>query len=191
MAPSGREFFPMAGSAENETEVKYMPGPRQPTELVVANGRKHLTRAEEDERRDQEVHVPVPAQAEPPKWLPKKLHAEFRQIGEILRLAGLYAELDRDALGQYFLARERWQRADRLASKAIRDQDEKLAKEWTGVQSTYFRQCRQCAEVLGLSISSRCRLVIPQALGGAAAPPEEDEFTRALRARQSRAAGGG
>lgn len=168
-----------------------MPGPRQPTELVVANGRKHLTRAEEDQRRDQEVHVPVPDHVEPPKWLPKKLHAEFRQIGEILRLAGLYAELDRDALGQYFLARERWQRADRLASKAIREQDEKLAKEWTSVQNTYFRQCRQCAEVLGLSISSRCRLVIPQALNAAAAPVEEDEFTKALRARQSRAAGGG
>ena len=27
-----------------------MPGPRQPTELVVANGRKHLTRAEEDRK---------------------------------------------------------------------------------------------------------------------------------------------
>lgn len=168
-----------------------MPGPRQPTELVVANGRKHLTRAEEDQRRDQEVYVPVPERAEPPKWLPKKLHDEFREIGEILRLAGLYAELDRDALGQYFLARERWLRADRLASKAIREQDEKLAKEWTGVQSTYFRQCRQCAEVLGLSISSRCRLVVPQVLSAAAAPVEEDEFTKALRARQSRAAGGG
>ena len=72
-----------------------------------------MTRAEEDERRDQEVHVPVPDQVAPPKWLPKKLHAEFTEIGEILRLAGLYAELDRDALGQYFLARERWQRAAR------------------------------------------------------------------------------
>ncbi len=168
-----------------------MPGPRQPTELVLANGRKHLTRAEEDRRRDAEVHVPAPEQAEPPRWLPKRLHAEFREIGEVLRLAGLYAELDRDALGQYFLARERWQKADRLAGRAIQDKDEKLAKEWTGVQSTYFRQCRQCAEVLGLSISSRCRLVVPPGLSAAAAAAEEDEFTRALRARQNRAAGGG
>ena len=167
-----------------------MPGPRQPTELVVANGRKHLTRAEEDQRRDQEVHVPVPNRVEPPQWLPKKLHAEFNQTGEILRLAGLYSELDRDALGQYLLARERWQRADKLAGKAIREQDEKLAKEWTTVQSTYFRQCRQCAEVLGLSISSRCRLVVPPALSAAAAPVEEDEFTKALRARQNMAASG-
>ena len=115
-----------------------MPGPRQPTELVVANGRKHLTRAEEDQRRDQEVHVPVPDRAEPPRWLPKKLHAEFRQIGEILRLAGLYAELDRDALGQYFLARERWQRADKLAGKAIREQDEQKHTQYANLLYTYL-----------------------------------------------------
>lgn len=167
-----------------------MPGPRQPTSLVAANGRKHLTRSEEDKRRDQEAHVPVPDQAEPPRWLPRKLHAEFNEVGEILRLAGLYSELDRDVLGQYFLARERWQRADKLASKAIRDQDEKLAKTWTGIQNTYFRQCRQCAEVLGLSISSRCRLVVPTAMS-IVAGAEEDEFTRALRQRQSLAGGGG
>lgn len=55
-----------------------MSGKRQPTALVEANGRKHLTRAEADARRDAEVHAPVPDQAVPPKWLPKKHHAEYR-----------------------------------------------------------------------------------------------------------------
>ena len=97
----------------------------------------------------------------------------------------------RDVLGQFLVARERWLRSDRLASAAIRARDEKLAKEWTAVQSSYFRQCRQCAEVMGLSISSRCRLVVPEVLANAAKDEgEEDEFTRALKARQARAAGG-
>ena len=48
-----------------------MPGPRQPTDLVKANGRKHLSQAEEDERRDREVHVPPPDKAQPPRWLLK------------------------------------------------------------------------------------------------------------------------
>jgi len=168
-----------------------MAGARQPTELVAAKGRKHLTRAEEDERRDREVHISPPDQAEPPKWLAKKFWVEFREIGEILRLSGLYAELDRDVLAQFLVSRERWMRADKLASAAIRDKDEKLAKEWTGIQAAYFRQCRQCAEVMGLSVSSRCRLVIPPAVVEAAAETDEtDEFTRALRARQARAMGG-
>lgn len=168
-----------------------MPGPRQPTDLLKAAGRKHLSRQEEDQRRDREVHVPPPDQAQPPRWLLKKFHREFREIGEILRRAGLYTELDRDVLGQFLVSRDRWARADKLASAAIRDKDEKLAKEWTAVQGTYFKQCRQCAEVMGLSISSRCRLVVPDALAAAARDEgEEDEFTRALKARQARAAGG-
>ena len=145
-----------------------MPGPRQPTDLVKARGKKHFSQTEEDQRRDQEVHVQPPDRAEPPRWLGKKFHAEFREIGEILRQAGLYTELDRDVLGQFLVARERWLRSAGLASAAIRARDEKLAKEWTAVQSSYFRQCRQCAEVMGLSISSRCRLVVPEVLANAA-----------------------
>ena len=128
----------------------------------------------------------------PPKWLPKKHHNEFREIGEILRTAGLYAELDRDVLAQYFVCRERWLHADKLAAKAIRDKDEKLAKEWSGIQSSYFKQARQCAESMGLSVTSRCRIVVPTAVvnaAGAAPEDDADEFTRTLRARQSAAMG--
>lgn len=167
-----------------------MAGKRQPTEVVEANGRKHLTEAEKDARRDREVHVPPPDEAIPPKWLPKRLHKEYREIGEILRASGLYAELDRDVLGQYFLSRERWLRADKKAGAAIRAGDEKLAREWTGVQGTYFKQARSCAESMGLSVTSRCRIVVPLPVQNAAKAPVsagEDEFTQRLRQRQAAA----
>lgn len=167
-----------------------MPGKRQPTEVVEANSRKHLTEAEKNERRDREVHVPPPEEAIPPKWLPKRLHKEYHEIGEILRASGLYAELDRDVLGQYFLSRDRWLRADKKAGAAIRAEDEKLAKEWTAIQGTYFKQARQCAEAMGLSVTSRCRIVVPAAIQNAAKAPTstgEDEFTQRLRQRQAAA----
>ena len=89
------------------------------------------------------------------------------------------------------LPRERWVRADRLASDAIRKKDEKLAREWAGVQGTYFKQCRQCAEAMGLSITSRCRLVVPEVMVNAARTEgEEDEFTRLLKQRQEAALAG-
>lgn len=170
-----------------------MAGKRQPIALVEANGRKHLTQAEADARRDQEVHVPPPDKAEPPKWLAKKFRREFAEMGDILLAAGLYAELDRDVLAQYFVARDRWLAADRKAAKAIRDNDEKLAREWSSIQNTYFKQARQCAESMGLSVTSRCRIVVPAAVvnaAGAAPEDEDDEFTRRLRANQAAALGG-
>ena len=45
-----------------------MPGPRQPTDLVKARGKKHFSQTEEDQHRDQEVHVQPPDRAEPPRW---------------------------------------------------------------------------------------------------------------------------
>lgn len=93
-------------------------------------------------------------------------------------------------LGQYFLARERWLRADKLASQAIRDKDETLAQKWASTQNTYFRQARQCAESMGLSVTARCRIVVPQAIQNAGKAGQDngaDEFSQALRARQAAA----
>lgn len=169
-----------------------MSGKRQPTALVEANGRKHLTKAEADNRRDREIVVPPVDAVAPPRWLPKALHKEYREIGELLNSAGLYAELDRDVLGQYFLCRERWAKADKQAAAAIRKSDEKLAREWTSIQASYFKQARQCAEAMGLSVTSRCRIVVPTAVVNAASASGAisvsdgvDEFTERLRQRQA------
>ena len=164
-----------------------MAGKRQPTEVIKANGRKHLSQAEEDARRDAEVHVPPPDAIVPPMWLSKKYVREFLEIGQILLDAGLYAELDRDVLAQYFVLRDRWLHADKQAAKAIRAKDEKVAKEWTSIQSAYFKQARQCAESMGLSVTSRCRIVVPQGMGDSqksSAESAPDEFTAFLQKRQ-------
>ena len=163
---------------------------RKPAEMIAAEGRNHMGAAELDARRDSEVRVPTAA-VEPPSWLPKSLHAEFLKIGGILKDAGLYSDLDRDVLAQYFLCRERWRTADRQAAKYMSGKrcDVKEAKDWTSIQASYFKQARQAAESMGLSITSRCRLVIPQALadGHDNADDGEDEFTKALHRRQQKA----
>lgn len=166
-----------------------MSGKRQPTALVEANGRKHLTRAEADARRDAEVHAPVPEQAIPPKWLPKKHHAEYRQLGELLIVCGLFSDLDRDVLAQYFMARDSWAAAHCRAAAAIRAKDEDAAKTWTSVQASYFKQVRQAGDAMGLTVTSRCRIVVPAAAisAGAVADDPDDEFTRRLQARQAAA----
>ena len=165
-----------------------MSGKRQPVEVLQANGRKHLTNEEIEQRLDQEVHISAPDAVVPPKWLLKKHHAEFIEIGTILLNAGLYTDLDRDILAQYFVCRDGWIKAEKHAAKAIREHNGESAKTWSGVQASYFKQARQCGEALGLSVTSRCRLVIPAAM--APAESNDDEFTAILRKRQQAAVNG-
>lgn len=161
-----------------------MAGTRQPTAVIQANGRKHLTNTEIDERLDKEVTVPSAKTAKPPKWLPGNLKKEFRAIGKQLIRAGLYTDLDADTLGRYLLACVDYLNAEKLANHYIVARDSEKAKDWSAIQERYFKQCRNCANDMGLTISARCRLVIPQRMNGGEIEPS-DEFTRILRQREA------
>lgn len=139
-----------------------MAGPRQPTDLVKANGRKHLSKAEEAERRAKEVVVTKPKTAKPPKWLPEGLKKEYRTLGKQLIDAGLYTGLDQDNLGRYLIAQHQWLIATGEAEKALAARDQEQADAWGKVQDRYFKQARNCANDMGLTVTSRCRLVVPQ-----------------------------
>ena len=178
-----------------------MAGARQPTDLGVAKGRKHMPRAEEDARRDREVVVPPPQKAKPPRWLPKPLHKEFRALGRQLLDVGLYTDLDADNLGRYLIAHHEYISATAEVQRALepvpgRGRDLESAESWGRVQDRYFKQARNCANDMGLTVSSRCRLVIPSVAATVAGAADEgaDEFTQLLRRRQEAAmscAGGG
>lgn len=166
-----------------------MAGKRQPTALVEARGKKHMSRAEAESRRDAEVSVPAPDAAEPPTWLLKKHHAEFRTLGQQLIDCGLYADLDKDVLAQYLVARDSWIASQRRAAQAIRAKDRASAKEWTAVQAAYFKQARQAGDAMGLTVTARCRLVLPQGMEQHQ-DDAPDDFTLRLLERQQRTAEG-
>lgn len=148
-----------------------MPGPRQPTDLIVARGKKHLSKAEEAERRSREARVEAPKTAKPPKWLPESLKKDFRALGKKLIAAGIYTDLDADTLGRYLVAQHQWLIATGEAEKALTHvgptghpvPDLEQAEAWGRVQERYFKQARNCANDLGLTVTSRCRLVVPEA----------------------------
>lgn len=139
-----------------------MPGPRQPTDLIKANGRKHLSKAEEAERRKREPKVEKAKTAKPPKWLPNQLKKEFRALGKQLIAAGIYTGLDADTLGRYLVAQHQWIIATGEAEQALAQRDQEQADAWGRVQDRYFKQARNCANDMGLTVTSRCRLVVPE-----------------------------
>lgn len=135
--------------------------------MLEAKGAKHLTKAEKAAREDSEVRAETPKFVRPPKWLPEAFHKEFGEISRQLLDLKIFAKLDRDTLAQYLIARNLYLQATQHVNVALRGGDVKEVAAWTATQSTYFGQCRRCASDLGLTISSRCKLVIPKA-------PEDD-----------------
>lgn len=138
-----------------------MPGPRVPTDVLIANGKKHLSKSEEAQRRSSEVVVEKPQRATPPKWLPEGLKSDFRSIGKQLIAAGLYTALDADTLGRYLVAQHEWYLATVQVEKAYRERDPEEVEDWSRIQDRHFKQARNCANDLGLTVTSRCRLVVP------------------------------
>ena len=138
-----------------------MAGKRQPTDVVIANGRKHLSKTEEAARRAGEVKVAPAKTAKPPKWLLEELKPDFRRLGKRLIAAGLYTELDADTLGRYLLAQHQWELATHEVEKALEEIDPEEAEDWSRIQDRYFKQARACANDMGLTMTSRCRLVVP------------------------------
>lgn len=130
--------------------------------MVKANGRKHLSQAEEARRRAGEVKVQQAKTAKPPKWLPEALKKEFRAVGKRLIAAGIYTDLDADTLGRYLVAQHQWIIATGEAENALGQRDQEQAESWGRVQDRYFKQARNCANDMGLTVTSRCRLVMPE-----------------------------
>ena len=162
-----------------------MPGKRQPTDVVLANGRKHLSRAEEAQRRAGEVKLPQAKTARPPRWLPEELKKTFRALGKQLIQAKLYTELDADTLGRYVAAQHQWELATGHAEEALEAADQEEADGWSRIQDRYFKQARACANDMGLTITSRCRLVVP----GAGEPDEpENPFLQLIQGGAGRRA---
>ena len=150
-----------------------MAGQRQPIELVLAKGSKHLTKAEIQERQDREVK-PITDNIIAPDYLTKKQKDEFYRIAEQLKKLKIMGETDVDALGRYITANDFYIHAvKKLRSKDVKN-DPLAFENWSRAQERYFKQCRAAANDLGLSISSRCRLVVPEK--GEA--PKENKFKK-------------
>lgn len=178
--------------------------PKEPIDLLVAKGKKHLTKKEIEERKEQEINVPF-TDVQPPTYLKgKKRIEEFNTYADMLLKIGIFTELDVDILAKYILAKElyltytkqlekvmskasivrKWEVIDKLSgeldseatledlkkllSTIVRRQRGDDATVIMNLQDKAFKQCLSCAKELGLTITSRMKLVIPP-------PLEEDD----------------
>lgn len=172
-----------------------MAGPKRPMMLNLASGGKHWTKEEIKERVSSEVQ-PCTDGIAPPPYLTAKQKKQFKNIADQLQRIGIMGETDNDALARYITAQDLYEQAVKDMRQTQKDrperpgsgasQDERNAyytqmETWSILmdsavkrQDRYFKQAQTAAAALGLTISSRCKLAVPQS--GEA--PKENKFAR-------------
>ena len=158
--------------------------PREPINLVIAKGKKHLSKEEIAQRQESEIKVNY-TKIEGPEYLSKEEKEKFIEISKILLDIGIMTELDEDCLAHYLISNTNYIQY----TKKIRELNKKMltakrndikAKVESEIdlylvyQDRALKQCRACASDLGLSISSRCKLVMPPSTD----PPKENKFAK-------------
>lgn len=165
-----------------------MAGQRQPTDLVVMKGKKHLTKAEIEARKNAEVVAPND-KVKPPAYLTLEQKKKFRKLSKELLEIKLIANVDCDALARLLIAQDQYiEITDKIRETPLmvdvpvyemRENPDTGEQERVQVgtrevvngererlmiiQDRCMKQCRQGASDFGMTVSSRCRLVVPKA----------------------------
>ncbi|MBO0561539.1 phage terminase small subunit P27 family [Clostridium botulinum] len=136
-----------------------MARPRQPTDLVMLKGKKHLSKKEIEERKNSEVKANAD-KIEPPSYLPSNLKKEFNRIAQELISIEIISNLDCEALARFIVSEYSYQKVTKKLLKTGIDNEKYI--DLLLMQEKLFKMCRQSASDLGLTISSRCKLVVPK-----------------------------
>lgn len=159
---------------------------REPIKLIQAKGKTHLTKAEISERESAELSARND-NIVPPDFLSKKEQDRFYQIADELKALGIMSNLDCDVLGRYIKAESDFAFYDKMTSKtqkrllsATLGQEAVIIDNLTkyeNLKNRAFNQCHTCASALGMTITSRCKIVVPKA----AETPKENKFSRFMK----------
>lgn len=147
---------------------------REPIKLIQAKGKKHLTKREIEVRENGEI-VPCTEEIEAPKYLLAKQKREFSKIAGQLKKLKIMGETDCDVLAMYIVSKDEWNRARRLLNKVYQEDemDMERLRTFSGEVDRAYKRCILAARELGLTITGRCRLVLPKI-----EEKKENKFTR-------------
>jgi len=157
---------------------------------VVESGQggKHWTKAEIESRKAEELHLPKPKRIEAPSWLDPDAKKLFNRYAKLLLAfpEGIVSELDAGTLARYCdcelsyaeasAQKTAWLDQCRQLREAASDDSsldgldgnelygkaQKQVDYWSGQMARFEKICRGCAADMGLTVTSRCKLVVPQ-----------------------------
>lgn len=150
---------------------------KQTLQVLQGKGATHLTKEEITARRAQEERMRGSSdKVEPPEHLLAKQKKEFDFISSQLIDLGIFSNLDVDGLSRYIEAKSEYARV----SAAIRKLDPLKSMDdyakLNRVRKSLSDECRSYASDLGLTITSRLKLVMPEAKEKEQKTPGEKRF---------------
>lgn len=137
---------------------------KQPLAVIQGKGRSnHLTKEEIKERKEHEERMRGNAdKIKPPEYLLKKQKEEFERIASELMDLGIISNLDVDALARYVTAQSEYERLGPVLRKLDPIEDLDAYTKLNRTRKQLSDECRAYANDLGLTITSRLKLVIPK-----------------------------
>ena len=171
-----------------------MARPREPIELILAKGKSNLGKDTVEARRSSEV-PPRTDEVEAPGYLTAAQKKHFVKLAKQLEKIKIMGETDVDTLARYVVAELNYEAAVKEQRKVERDRPKKddpayevpadyygAMETWLAVQEAtdkrqerYYKQASALARDLGLTISSRCKLVVPKTEDD---KPKQDKFAK-------------
>jgi P27 family predicted phage terminase small subunit len=153
----------------------------------MTKGKKHLTKAEIEARQNSEIQ-PCADNIKPPSYLTAKQKRRFLEVAEQLQKLEILGETDSETLAHYVTAEDLYQQAvkDIRSAQKCRPKSDSLKEiaAWAKMMETldkrqerYFKQAHTAASSLGLTITSRCKIVVPKAPEA----PKENKFSKFLK----------
>ena len=164
-----------------------MAGPRQPIELIIAKGKKNITKKEIADRRAHELS-PCADDLTAPTYLTAAEKSRFNKIAAQLKKLKVMGETDTETLARYVTAELQYEKVTKELRAAMKNRPNPKDEDyyanvdvWVGtqerlakLQDRYFKQAHTTATALGLTISARCKLVVPEAPEA----PKENKFAK-------------
>lgn len=141
-----------------------MSAPKKSVAALRASGSRHYSKAKLAEREAQEVKAPPVTSLDPPSYLPASLAEKFRKLAPVLICMGVLSEIDGDCLARYLIAESNYLRVTSRLTSALNTGNLQDADKWSAMQDRFFKQCRAAGSDLGLTVTGRCRLVLPEGI---------------------------
>ncbi|MEK4091715.1 phage terminase small subunit P27 family [Viridibacillus sp. FSL H8-0110] len=148
---------------------------KQPLQVIQGKGAsKHLTKEEIKKREAHETAMRGDIdKVKPPSYLTAAQKKEFNEIAEELMKLNIFSNLDVDSLARYLDSKHQYLQLikDMKKIKATEVVKTETGKSITianddypkliRTKNTLFTECRTAASDLGLTITSRLKLIIP------------------------------